>query len=190
MLTARAEERPGDLILVVADMVRDVQPMSSGFVAELARRLQGRGGPLTQALQWIATRLADEGRTIDQAMQADVTQQAADDVSVTNSIASLRLLGSMDWREFTETMSAVEQALRGDPAGVYGRMDGATRDHYRHVVGRLACQSGRREIEVASRDGATFTVAGGLDGGARVVTAGVHSLSDGQKVKLLQGDVR
>ena len=149
-MTARAEERPGDLILVVADMVRDVQPMSSGFVAELARRLQGRGGPLTQALQWIATRLADEGRTIDQAMQADVTQQAADDVSVAHSIASLRLLGSMDWREFVETMSAVEQALRGDPAGVYGRMDGATRDHYRHVVGRLARQGGRREIEVAT----------------------------------------
>jgi cellobiose phosphorylase len=149
-MTARAEERPGDLILVVADMVRDVQPMSSGFVAELARRLQGRGGPLTQALQWIATRLADEGRTIDQAMQADVTQQAADDVSAANAIASLRLLGSTDWREFVETMSAVEQALRGDPAGVYGRMDGATRDHYRHVVARLAREAGRREIEVAT----------------------------------------
>jgi cellobiose phosphorylase len=149
-MTARAEERPGDLILVVADMVRDVQPMSSGFVAELARRLQGRGGPLTQALQWIATRLADEGRTIDQAMQADVTQQAADDVSVANAIASLRLLGSTDWREFVETMSSVEQALRGDPAGVYGRMDGATREHYRHVVARLAREAGRREIEVAT----------------------------------------
>jgi cellobiose phosphorylase len=149
-MTARAEERPGDLILVVADMVRDVQPMSSGFVAELARRLQGRGGPLTQALQWIATRLADEGRTIDQAVQADVTQQAADDVSAANTIASLRLLGSTDWREFVETMSAVEQALRGDPAGVYGRMDCATRDHYRHVVERLARAAGRREIEVAT----------------------------------------
>ncbi len=149
-MTARAEERPGDLILVVADMVRDVQPMSSGFVAELARRLQGRGGPLTQALQWIATRLADEGRTIDQAMQADVTRQAADEVSVANTIASLRLLGSTDWREFVETMSAVEQALRGDPAGVYGRMDGATRDHYRRVVERLARDAGRRELEVAT----------------------------------------
>ena len=149
-MTARAEERPGDLILVVADMVRDVQPMSSGFVAELARRLQGRGGPLTQALQWIATRLADEGRTIDQAMQADVTQQAADDVSVANAIASLRLLGSMDWREFVETMSSVEQALRSDPAGVHGRMDGATRDHYRHVIARLAREGGRPEIEVAT----------------------------------------
>ncbi|WP_425261131.1 GH36-type glycosyl hydrolase domain-containing protein [Massilia luteola] len=149
-MTAKADERPGDLILVVADMARDVQPMGSGFVAELTRRLQGRSGPLTQALQWIATRLADEGRTIDQAVQADVKQQATDQVSVSNSIASLRLLGSMDWREFVETMSAVEQALRGDPAGVYGNMDFATRDHYRHVVERLARASGRSEAEVAA----------------------------------------
>lgn len=149
-MTAKADERPGDLILVVADMARDVQPMGSGFVAELTRRLQGRSGPLTQALQWIATRLADEGRTIDQAVQADVTQQATDQVSVSNTIASLRLLGSTDWREFVETMSAVEQALRGDPAGVYGRMDFATRDHYRHVVERLARASGRSETEVAT----------------------------------------
>ena len=116
-MTAKADERPGDLILIVADMAREVQPMGSGFVAELTRRLQGRGGPLTQALQWIATRLADEGRTIDQAVQADVQQQAMDQVSAANTIASLRLLGSTDWREFVETMSAVEQVLRGHLGG-------------------------------------------------------------------------
>lgn len=149
-MAAAADERPGDLILVVADMARAVQPMGSSFVAELARRLQARGGPLTQALQWVATRLADEGRTIDQAVQADVARQAADQVSVANAIASLRLLGSTDWCAFVETMSAVEQALRGDPAGVYARMDCATRDHYRRVVERLACASGRAEIEVAT----------------------------------------
>jgi cyclic beta-1,2-glucan synthetase len=150
LMAARADDRPGDLILLVADMVRAVQPMGSGFVAELTRRLQGRSGALTQVLQWIATRLADEGRTIDQAVQADIGSQAADQVSVANSIGSLRLLETTDWREFVETMSAVEHALRGDPAGVYGKMDFATRDHYRHVVERLARASGRREIEVAS----------------------------------------
>jgi len=47
---------------------------------------------------------------------------------------SLRFLGAMDWREFVETMNAVEQTLRSDPGGVYGRMDFATRDRYRHVI--------------------------------------------------------
>ena len=44
----------------------------------------------------------------------------------------------MDWREFVETMSVVEQKLREDPGGLYGRMDFATRDRYRHVVEEIA----------------------------------------------------
>lgn len=44
-----------------------------------------------------------------------------------------------------------------------------------------------REIKVAAKSGGTFTVAEGLEAGVRVVTAGVHSLSEGQKVKLPEG---
>jgi len=148
-LAGQADQRPGDLILLVADMARDVPAMDESFVAELARRLQGRSGPLTQALQWVATRLADDGRSIEQAVQTDIARQSADQVSVANSIGSLRLLGTLDWHEFVETLSAVEQALRQDPAGIYGWMDFATRDHYRHVIERLARASRRSEIDVA-----------------------------------------
>lgn len=44
-----------------------------------------------------------------------------------------------------------------------------------------------REIKVASKNGGSFTVAGGLEAGMRVVTAGVHSLTEGQKVKVPEG---
>ncbi|WP_296742953.1 efflux RND transporter periplasmic adaptor subunit [Mesorhizobium sp.] len=44
-----------------------------------------------------------------------------------------------------------------------------------------------REIKIASKNGGSFTVASGLDAGMRVVTAGVHSLSEGQKVKVPEG---
>ncbi|BAV49858.1 RND efflux membrane fusion protein [Mesorhizobium loti] len=46
-----------------------------------------------------------------------------------------------------------------------------------------------RDIKVASKNGETFTVAEGLEAGMRVVTAGVHSLSEGQKVKVPEGGV-
>ncbi|RUX30712.1 efflux RND transporter periplasmic adaptor subunit [Mesorhizobium sp. M2A.F.Ca.ET.042.01.1.1] len=46
-----------------------------------------------------------------------------------------------------------------------------------------------REIKIASKSGGSFTVAGGLEAGMRVVTAGVHSLSEGQKVKVPEGGV-
>ncbi|HET9275418.1 MAG TPA: hypothetical protein VFN96_05045, partial [Gemmatimonadales bacterium] len=41
-----AEADPKSLILVIADMARSDPPMSSPFIAELARRLQGRGPAL------------------------------------------------------------------------------------------------------------------------------------------------
>ncbi|MEW6631186.1 MAG: efflux RND transporter periplasmic adaptor subunit [Pseudomonadota bacterium] len=44
-----------------------------------------------------------------------------------------------------------------------------------------------REVKIASKNGGSFTVASGLDAGMRVVTAGVHSLSEGQKVKVPEG---
>ena len=144
-----SEQRPGDLILLVADMARSVQPLGSSFVAELARRLQGQGGVLAQVLDWIDARLQDEGSCIAQQVQLEHSEQADDAVSAANSLASLRLAGGVDWRAFAEEVSAVEQVLRTDPDGSYGRMDGPTRDLYRQAVERLAQATGHSETEVA-----------------------------------------
>jgi cyclic beta-1,2-glucan synthetase len=150
-MSETAEKNPSDLILLVADMARSRQSMNSGFVAELARRLQGQSSALTLALQWVTTRLADVGLTIEQQIQAEIQQQAADQVTISNSIGSLRFLATMDWREFVETMSAVEQVLRNDPADTYGKMDFATRDNYRHIIEQLARRSDYTEVQVAEQ---------------------------------------
>ncbi|HVS26436.1 MAG TPA: glucoamylase family protein [Burkholderiales bacterium] len=146
-----AENDPKSLILVIADMARSSPPMVSSFVAELARRLQGQSPALALPLTWIEQRLFEDGLTIEQLVQSENQQQAADQVSISNSIGSLRFLGAMDWREFVETMSVVEQKLQEDPGGVYGKMDFATRDRYRHVVEKIAKASRLSESEVARK---------------------------------------
>ena len=148
-ITETAGRNPKDLILVIADMARSKPPMVSAFVAELTRRLQGQGPALALPLTWIEQQLAESGLTIEQLVQSENQQQAADQLSISNSIGSLRFLGAMDWRQFVETMSVVEQALREDPGGVYGQMDFATRDRYRHVVEKIAKCSRLSENEVA-----------------------------------------
>ncbi len=150
-MTAMAESDPKNLILTIADMARSNPPMSSAFVAELARRLQGQSPALALPLTWMEQQLAETGLTIEQMVQVENQQQAADQVSIGNSIGSLRFLGAMNWREFVETMSEVERTLRDDPAGVYGRMDFATRDRYRHVVEKVAKESVFSEVEVAQQ---------------------------------------
>jgi cellobiose phosphorylase len=150
-MTAMAEQDPKSLILVIADMARSNPPITTPFVSELARRLQGQSPALALPLTWIEQRLSESGLTIEQLVQSGNQHQAADQVSISNSIGSLRFLGATDWREFVETMSVVEQTLREDPGGVYGAMDFATRDRYRHAVEKLARGSHLTEGEVARR---------------------------------------
>ncbi|MBE0569348.1 MAG: cyclic beta 1-2 glucan synthetase [Deltaproteobacteria bacterium] len=146
-----AEKDPKSLILLTADMARSDPPMASSFVAEFARRLQGQSTALSLPLTWIEQRLSESGRTIEQLVRSENRQKAADQVSVSNSIGSLRFLGAMDWREFVETMSAVDRLLREDPGGAYGRMDFTTRDRYRHVVEKIAKRSRLHEADVARK---------------------------------------
>ena len=144
-----ADRDPKSLILVIADMARSNPPMVSSFVAELARRLQGQSAALALPLTWIEQRLSESGQTIEQLVHAETQEQAGDQVSISNTIGSLRFLGAMDWRDFVETMSVVETTLRDDPGGLYGQMDFTTRDQYRHVVESIARKSDRSEVDVA-----------------------------------------
>jgi len=148
-MMAVAEKDPKSLILVTADMARSDPPMVSSFVAELARRLQGQNAALSLPLTWIEQRLSESGLTTEQLVQSETQQQAIDQVSISNSIGSLRFLAAMDWREFVETHSVVEQVLQGDPGSVYGKMEFATRDRYRHAVEEMAKRSDLSEGDIA-----------------------------------------
>ncbi|HEY7885251.1 MAG TPA: cyclic beta 1-2 glucan synthetase, partial [Cellvibrionaceae bacterium] len=146
-----AEKNPKDLILVIADMARSNPPMTEAFVSEFMRQLQGRSPALALPLNWIEQQLVESGLTIEQLVESANRQQAANQVSISNSIRSLRFLGIMDWSGFVEAMSVVEQTLLADPNGIYGKMDFASRDRYRHAIEKIAKQSPLSEGEVAKR---------------------------------------
>ena len=150
-LQEMAENNPAHLVVVVADMAQSTIPLSSAFVAEFSQRLSRQGPAMHLARTWLEQRLTDQGLSIEQLVQIESQNQAADQVSVSHTINSLRLLGALDWREFVEAMSQVEQTLRLDPAGVYENMDFLTRDRYRHSVEAIASQSQLPESEVAKK---------------------------------------
>ena len=145
-----AEKDPKSLVLVIADMARSDPPMESAFVAELMRQLQGKGPALVMPLTWIEQRLSETGSTGSELVQLENQKQAADQVSMSNSINSLRFLGNTNWQDFVEKTSVVEQVLRGDAAGIYPLMDFHTRDHYRHAVEKLAKRTRLSESQVAT----------------------------------------
>jgi cellobiose phosphorylase len=179
-ITETAETDPKSLILTVADMARSNPPMVSSFVAEFTRRLQGHGAPLALPLTWLEQQLSESYLTIEQLVQSENQQQAADQLSMNNSIGSLRFLSAMDWREFVERMSTVERTLREDPAGVYGGMGFGTRDRYRHVVEEIAKKSGLAESEVArAAIGLAGETVAGTNGDDRARHVGYYLIDGG-----------
>ena len=145
------EESPSNLVLILADMARTNPPLTGPFLAEFTRHLQAQNANFAIATAWLEQRLSDQGQSIEQLVQANSQEQASDQVSVGNSITSLRFLSSHDWRTFVAEQSLVENTLRGDPAGAYANMDFATRDRYRHAVEAIARRSNCSEYEVADR---------------------------------------
>src|SRR5450432_4505303 len=148
-MTETAEKDPKSLILVIADMARYGPPMESSFVAELTRRLVGKGAAFSLPISWIEQRLSEKGMTSDELVHIENQKQAADQVSISNSIGSLRFLSSNNWRDFVENISIVESILRSEDSGIYPLMDFYTRDEYRHSVEKIAKVSTRSESEIA-----------------------------------------
>ena len=146
-------DRREDVVLVLAELVRESPKLTDAFVSELATRLQAQGSTLSIASSWLEQRLAEQGRNVAQVFQLASQSQAKDQVSIGNSIGGLRFLSATDWQAFVEAHSVVDIALRTDPTGVYPTMDFATRDRYRHAVEAFARRSLHQrhsELDVAN----------------------------------------
>src|SRR5665213_989212 len=188
-MEASVEKNPSDLIIVISDLARSKVPLTSAFVAEFWRRLQSQGASLQFVRHWLDQRLTDSGLGVEELIQAESQLQAADQVSIGNTITSLRALGATDWKEFVETLSVVEQILRGDPARVYSEMDFASRDIYRHAIENIARYGRLTEAEAAR---AAIALAGKASGrenhvGFFLVDRGIAALENEAKAKLPWG---
>ncbi|MCX5685015.1 MAG: cyclic beta 1-2 glucan synthetase, partial [Planctomycetota bacterium] len=139
------QKDPKSPITVLADLVRSHPPMSAPFLAELTAGLQGMHPAVGLVINWVEQELSERGQTLELIHQAESHDQAADHASISNSITSLRNLSTIDWKDFVESLSAIEAVLRRDPQDVHARMDFGSRDVCRREVEDLARRSRRSE---------------------------------------------
>ena len=132
-------------------------PFSQAFAVELVQRLREQDPAVTPALEWLDRRLAREGTTAADLVRIEHQEQIANHATVRNVITSMRLLSSVDWADFFESVSLVHEALC-DGTRV-AEMDFATRDRYRHAVEELARGTRHDELAVARRAVAMATEA-------------------------------
>ena len=148
MLVA-AESDPKQLINLLAEFAHADVPLTAPFVEEFYDRLQAQGPAMAFVQTWVEQKLLEQGVTAAVLSEAAGRIAATNQISIANSIGSLRFIGAMDWKQFVESHSLVEQTLREDPQGSYASQDFATRDRYRHSIENVARRSTMSECEVA-----------------------------------------
>jgi cyclic beta-1,2-glucan synthetase len=111
-----------------------------------AREYDVRRSPLRAALE---AHLTSRSAVAEDVVRSEHQRQAASQASVANAITSLRLCTTIDWRQYVESVSLVDNVLRRDPAGVYAQTDFLSRDQLRQAVEELAEPAGDAQIRIA-----------------------------------------
>jgi cyclic beta-1,2-glucan synthetase len=137
-MLATAEKEPKQLIQLLAEFANADVPLTAPFVEEFYARLQAQGPAMAFVQTWVEQKLLEQGVTATQLSEAAGRTAATNQISIANSIGSLRFIGAMDWKNYVESLSVVEQTLHEDPTGMYASQDFATRDRYRHVIEDVA----------------------------------------------------
>ena len=144
-----ASRQASALIPLVSERLGKRDRLPQTFVVQLTQRLREQDPAVMPVTDWLEKQLARQGTSIEQVIHAEHQRQAATQVTVGNIITSMRLLSTLDWRDFFESVSLIEPLLGKDPAGAYSKMEFATRDRYRHVIERISKRTRTNELEIA-----------------------------------------
>lgn len=130
---------------------REDTNLSPTFVEHLIGLLRKNGrdpGPVIHSIDNI---LSSKDTSVNEMIEREHGSLSKQQVSMGNSITSLRIVSTLDWKYIFETLSSVEEILCADPSGVYSSMDFASRDYYRHEIESLSRSLNISEASVAKR---------------------------------------
>ncbi|ESY77498.1 hemolysin secretion protein D [Mesorhizobium sp. LNHC221B00] len=169
---------PGQTVVTVArsDLREAVVDIPDQLTGDLAA-----GTPFQVILQSLPT-IQTEAKLREVAPQSEgSTRTRRVKLTLTDPPQAFRLGSTVTATRMTKVTPTIEL-----PLSALLEKDGADKVW---IVDPQTSSVSAKEIKLAAKGAATFIVAEGLEAGMRVVTAGVHSLSEGQKVKVPEGGV-
>ena len=115
------------------------------FLAQLGLRLRERSDRHLATLAWLEAVVPD----LPAALAQHTADQTADNLSVSNAVTSLRLIGEADWPDIVAASSALMRLMLTSP--LFQAEHTSTRDQTLHAIERLARRSGLSELSVGQR---------------------------------------
>lgn len=167
---------PGQTVVTVArsDLREAVVDIPDRLTGDLAA-----GTPFQVILQSLPT-IQTEAKLREMAPQAEgSTRTRRVRLTLTDPPIAFRLGSTVTATRMTKVTPTIEL-----PLSALLEKDGAAKVW---IVDPKTSSVSAHEVKVAAKSAATFTVTEGLEAGMRVVTAGVHSLTEGQQVKIQEG---
>ena len=117
-LLEMAGRQPEKLTSLLTGRLGKREDLDRAFVVQLTQRLRDQDPAVTPVFDWLERQLKKRGQTTEQIVHLEHQRQAAAQVTVGNIITSMRLLSTLDWRDFFESVSLVDPALGLDPSSV------------------------------------------------------------------------
>lgn len=145
------DRKPDEMLDIAKESMRHLEAINPSYGEHLLNRLKKQGIEIAPIIHYIDERLSEQHTTSESITHLEHKEQAARQVSMGNSITSLRFISTLDWKLIFEELSQVEQILRKDPDGTYSRMDFPSRDSYRHEVEKLSKKLKVSEIQIARK---------------------------------------
>jgi cyclic beta-1,2-glucan synthetase len=185
LLDARDARHAAHAYLATCDRTQLACPLptdaSAAFLVELLHALREYGVGLPAIRLAVDDVLTANQTGADELIRGEMQRQGVSQASVANVITSLRLCATMDWQDFVEAVSLVEQVLRRDPSGAYRRMDFLSRDAQRRAIEAIAPRSGDDQVRAAHKAIETARAAAAAHGhGDRTAHVGFHLVDHGR----------
>jgi cyclic beta-1,2-glucan synthetase len=154
---------------------------STAFIVRLLQRMREHGTEISALHEAMEEHLHKRGSTVEEAIRTEYQHQASAQVSIANALTSLRLTSTLNWSDYFESVSLVEQVLQRDPAGAYGAMDFLSRDRVRQAAEELAAPTGEAQVvALKAVDTARQAVEAGGQG-TPAAHVGHHLVGDGRR---------
>ncbi len=113
--------------------------------------LRDNGIDSKEVYDFIDERLGAQETSSEKIISLEHQIEANFEISMGNSINSIRVIEGLNWKNYFEKLSSVESILREDPSCIYGEMDFKSRDKYRHEIEKISKHTKLPESYIAKK---------------------------------------
>lgn len=147
-INAFNEERLNEEISKLYKLQVDFNPF---FAERLLKLLRDNSVDNGEIYNWIEEKLEESETTFEHIVSNAHKKESYYEMSIGNSINSIRKMESLSWEDNFEELCKVNEILDKDPLGVYSTMDFKSRDYYRHEIQKISKSTGKSELTVAKK---------------------------------------